>query len=176
MGSFKLIFIILPFLTFGQLDDSLIAYSERLKDTTVFINVREDNFEYKYKIENTYNKATFTLLEETKLYTDYRKIGGLSYFFGTWALMLTNSEVKKDKVYHFGAGYSIATLTYCVTKKHRVFKSIAAATIAGILKEVIIDRREESVRDGAWTGVGGYFGAITIPMVKIKPYKIKLLY
>jgi hypothetical protein len=89
--------------------------------------------------------------------------------------MFGKDAIQKDKVLHFGAGYSIALLTYSVTKKHRVIKSIAAATVIGILKEVVYDSMmgygQPSVNDAIWTGVGGYFGAITIPMFKIKPVK-----
>jgi len=159
----------------NQIGDSLIAYSDRLTDTTLTKSIRCDNYEYTYLIQNSVNSTTFTLLNEKKLYTDYRKVGGLSYFFGAWALMIAHDAVQRDKFYHFVAGYSIAILTYSVTKKHRVIKSIAAATTIGILKEIVNDwlmgYGTPSVKDAAWTGVGGYYGGVTIPMCKIKPVK-----
>lgn len=173
-----LILILIAFSLNGQnaIEDTLIAYSDRLPDTTLTKTIRQDNVEYTYLIQNSINTATFTLLNENKLYTDYRKIGGLSYFFGAWALMIGHDAVQKDKMLHFGAGYSIALLTYSVTKKHRVIKSISVATIVGILKEVIFDRGCESIKDMAWTSMGGYYGSVTIPMIKTKPVKIKFVY
>lgn len=170
-----LLLILISFSCFGQVEDSLIAYSDRLPDTTLTKIIRCDNYEYKYLIQNGVNTTTFTLLNEKKLYTDYRKVGGLSYFFGAWALMIGHDAVQRDKFYHFVAGYSIGILTYAVTKKHRLIKSIAAATTIGVLKEIVNDwlmgYGSPSVKDAAWTSVGGYYGGVTIPMCKIKPVK-----
>jgi len=155
----------------GQVEDSLISFTERISDTTLTKDIQCGNYKYTYLIQNSLNTTTFTLLNETKLYTDYRKIGGLSYFFGAWALMIGHNGIEKDKVLHFGAGYTIGLLTYSITKKHRVIKSIAASITIGILKELILDRGNESIKDAVWTGVGGYYGSVTIPMIKIKPVK-----
>lgn len=167
--------LLLPFLSFAQIEDSLISFTDKLSDTTLTKSIQCDNYKYDYLIQNTANSTTFTLLSETKLYTDYRKIGGISYFFGTWASMIGHDAIQRDKVLHFGAGYSIAILTYSITKKHRVIKSIAVATMIGILKEVVYDsvmsKGNPSVRDAIWTGVGGCYGSVTIPMIKIKPVK-----
>jgi len=170
-----LLLILLSFSLSGQTQDSLIVYSDRLPDTVVTKTIRCDNYEYNYLIQNSANSVTFTLLNEKKLYTDYRKIGGISYFFGYWALMIGHDDVQKDKILHFGAGYGIGLITYSVTKKHRVIKSIAAATVVGVLKEVVYDsmmsKGNPSIKDAAWTSIGGYYGSITIPMFKVKPVK-----
>ena len=167
-------------LAFGmkaQINDSLISYSERLKDTTLIVNVRCDNKEYKYLIENKQWSATFTLLEEKKLYTDWRKIGGMSYFLGTWASLIGHGYIEEDKVKHFAAGHGISMVSYLCLKntKKPVLKSTLIAILAGGLKEGVYDllmkKGTPSIMDAVWTGVGGYYGSVTIPMIKIKPVK-----
>jgi len=167
--------ILILLMTLGmraQVQDSLIAYSERLTDTSLTVNVRCDNYEYIYLIENKRHSTTFTMLEQKKLYTDWRKIGGMSYFFGAWALMF--ADIKEDKVKHFIAGHGVAMATYCVTKKNRVAKSIIVASLVGIGKEMLdkyAGMGSPTVMDAVWTGVGGVYGSFTIPMFKTKPVK-----
>lgn len=117
--------------------------------------------------------ASFELVGEKKLFTDYRKIGGLSYFFGAWAAMVGHGYIQNDKVKHFAVGHGIGMLTYAVTKKNRIAKAILMAVVVGGLKETVYDsmmgKGTPSVGDAIWTGVGGYYGSITIPMFKTKP-------
>lgn len=161
----------------NQLEDSLIALTERMPDTSFTASYRWDNYKYQFNVTNKPNSATFELINKQKLYTDWRKIGGLSYFFGAWTTMIGHGYVKKDKVLHFIAGWSIGTLSYVVTKKIGVSIGIAAA--AGILKEVgydwLMKKGTPSVKDALWTGAGGFYGSITIPMFKTKPCKPILL-
>lgn len=175
----KLILILLCSNMFGQnqLEDSLIALSERMPDTSFTASYRWDNHKYVYSIANKQNSATFELLSKEKMYTDYRKIGGLAYFFGTWTAMVGHGYVQKDKVYHFIAGLGIGAISYSITK--RVGVSIGIASGVGILKEWAWDglmgKGTPSVKDAFWTGVGGAYGSITIPMFKVKPCKPILL-
>lgn len=177
----KTLLLLIPFISFGQnqLEDSLIALSERMPDASFTASYRWDNHKYVYSITNKQNSATFELMSKEKLYTDYRKIGGLAYFFGTWTAMVGHSYIQKDKVYHFAAGYGVGMLTYSVTKKHRILKAVLMAAGVGILKETVYDsmmgKGIPSVKDAFWTGVGGAYGSITIPMFKIKPCKPILL-
>lgn len=171
----KTILLIIPFISFGQneLEDSLIALSDRMPDTSFTASYRWDNYKYKYSIVNTYKSATFELISKEKLYTDYRKIGVLSYFFGAWAAMIGHDYIQKDKVLHFVSGWAIGAASYSITK--RVVVSIGIASGVGVLKEVVYDglmnKGTPSVNDAVWTGVGGFYGSITIPMFKVKPCK-----
>jgi hypothetical protein len=172
--------IIILLIAFGmkaQVNDSLISFSEKLKDTTLTVRVRCDNKEYKYLIENREWQATFTLLESKKLYTDWRKIGGVSYFVGGWAALIGHGYIKEDKIKHFAAGYGISMASSLCLKnaKNKEVKSTLIAILAGVLKETVYDKLMKkgtpSVMDAVWTGAGGYYGSITIPMIKTKPVK-----
>jgi hypothetical protein len=59
--------------------------------------------------------------------------------------------------------------------KNKEVKSTLIAILAGVLKETVYDKLMKkgtpSIMDAAWTGVGGYYGSITIPMIKTKPVK-----
>lgn len=164
-----------------QLDDSLIAMSDRLpeRDTVFKVQYQWDNKAYDYLVEKKDSMTTFTLNGEKRLYTDYRKIGGMSYFFGAWGSMIAHGYIKTDKVAHFAAGWSAAIVGYSLGKKlrlkHPIVFSIIFASVIGGLKETVWDgmmhKGNPSVMDAVWTGVGGYFGAITIPMFKSKPIK-----
>ena len=168
--------ILILLLTFGMrgqdINDSLISLSNRLPDTTVVKKFAYGNMQYTYLIKNSNMSASFELVNQKKLFTDYRKIGGLSYFFGMWAVMLGHSSIETDKVKHFVVGYGIGMLTYSVTKKHRIIKAIGTAIGVGILKETVYDsmmgKGTPSVKDAIWTVAGGYYGSITIPMFKTK--------
>jgi hypothetical protein len=169
-----LLLILFPFLMGAQqIEDSLIALSNRLPDTTVTKSLLYGNKQYTYIIKNSSTSASFELVNKKTLFIDYRKIGGLSYFFGMWAVMLGYSAIEADKVKHFVAGYGIGVLTYSVTKKHKIAKAIVMAFAVGALKETVYDsmlgKGTPSVKDFVCTGVGGYYGSITIPMFKTKP-------
>ena len=174
-----LLFVLFSFVSFSQnqLEDSLIALSERMPDTSFTASYRWDNYRYDYSITNRQNSATFELINKQKLYVDYRKIGGLAYFFGAWTAMVGHGYIQKDKVYHFVAGLGIGAISYSITK--RVGVSIGIASGVGILKEWAWDglmgKGTPSVKDAFWTGVGGAYGSITIPMFKVKPCKPILL-
>lgn len=167
--------LLIPFISLGQnqLEDSLISLSDRLPDTSFTCSYKWDNYRYDYRITNEYRKATFELLGKEKLYTDWRKIGGMFYFFGTWSLMIGHDYIKKDKVKHFVAGYGISVGSYLLTKS--IVKSNLIAIFTGVLKEVVWDgylkKGTPSYKDALWTGVGGFYGSITIPMIKTKPCK-----
>ncbi len=172
-----LLLILFPFLMGAQctqeIEDSLISLSSRLPDTTVTKSFLYGNKQYTYLIKNSYMSASFELVCEKKLFTDYRKIGGLSYFFGAWAAMVGHGYIENDKIKHFAVGYGIGMLTYSVTKKHRILKSVLMAVAIGGLKETVYDSMmgngTPSMKDFIWTGVGGYYGTISIPMFKTKP-------
>lgn len=179
----KHLLLLIPFVTFGQnqLEDSLIALSERMPDTSFTSSYRWDNYKYEYAITNNQRAATFELISKQKLYTDWRKIGGLSYFFGAWGLMLGHDAVQMDKVKHFTAGYAISMGSYLLLRKTKrpILKSNLIAILAGGLKEGVYDwylkKGTPSIADGIWTGIGGFYGGVTIPMIKTKPCKPMLL-
>jgi len=168
-----------------ELEDSLIVMSDRLpeRDTVFKVQYQWDNKAYDYLVEKKDSMTTFTLNGEKRLYTDYRKIGGMSYFFGAWASMIGHGYIQTDKVAHFGAGWSMAMGGYFISKKlkfkHPIVFSIIFASVIGIAKETVWDgimqKGNPSIMDAVWTGAGAYFGSITIPMFKTKPVKPRLI-
>lgn len=58
------------------------------KDTTFIMDFRYENRIYKYKVEQTKHQTFVTELDKKKLYTDWKKIGGVSLFFIAWGALL----------------------------------------------------------------------------------------
>lgn len=114
-------------------------------------SIQLENYKYIVKIDHmgvdTLN-FRYDLLRKEKLYTDYYKAAGLSYFFLHMGalVVLPGENIQKDKYLHFGAGYiaGLGTniLVYKLTEKK--WLAFAAGILfsggLGLAKEFIYDQ------------------------------------
>lgn len=89
-----------------------------------------------------------------------------------------HSQIKTDKVAHFGIGYAIGATTTALTSKQKPIVSISAGFLAGTLVGVgkeLYDAQGHgtpSFKDALWTSIGSGLGSVTI-RIGINQYKRK---
>lgn len=142
-------------------------------DTTFTLDFQSENRFYVYKIQKMGDLYVYTKINEIKLYTNWEKITGLSYFFGSWGLLINGDNIKLDKALHFSGGYITSMGSYAIAKKlkakHPMWVGFASSAMIGLGKEVVYDyylkKGTPTINDFVWTVLGGGYGVITIKVI-----------